>query len=205
MKNEFHSILIINNQQSQTDNWLKDKFGQINQQLSPNNPDLFIIQDDYSINKIREIKTFLSKKPFQHQSKIVVIYSAQNLKTESQNALLKTIEEIGDNYIFLICNNKNTLLDTILSRCTLVNLKQTQQNSGKIISTNGQLSSKTYQKDEVQPLLEEQLYLYQQLLIKNPSLEISQKIKIIIKTLDMIKHNVDPLLALDYFFLTPNS
>jgi DNA polymerase III delta prime subunit len=201
MKNDFHSILIIDDNQNQTDNWLKNTFKEINQELSPHNPDLFIIQEDYSINKIREVKTFLSKKPFQHQSKVIVIYSAQNLKTESQNALLKTLEEIGDNYIFLISNNKNNLLNTILSRCSLVNLKKQHQNTGKIIPTNGQLSSQNYQKDEVKPLLEEQLYLHQQAMVKNPSTQISQKIKTIIKTLDMIKHNVDPLLALDYFFL----
>jgi DNA polymerase III delta prime subunit len=201
MKNDFHSILVINNNQNTADNWLKKFLKQINQELSPNNPDLFILKEEYSIDKIREIKTFFSKKSFQHQSKVVVIYSAQNLKTEPQNALLKTLEEIGENYIFLIANNKNKFLNTILSRCSLVNLKEKKENNGKIINTNGQLPFKGYPKNEIQPLLEEQLYLHQQLLVQNPSLSLSQKIKTIIKALDMIKHNVAPQLALDYFFL----
>lgn len=205
MKNDFHSILIISNNQNSIDNWLQEELKSINHQLSFNNPDIFFIKEEYSIDKVREIKKFLSQKPYNHSSKIVIIYDSQNLNIESQNALLKTIEEIGDNYIFLITNNKNNLLSTIISRSHQIKLKNVSKTLGQIMETNGNLSLKDYQKDEVKPLLEEQLYLYQNLLVQKPSPKTAQKIKVIIKCLDMIKHNVDPLLALDYFFLTPIS
>ena len=57
-----------------------------------NNPDLFIL-NDYTIANVRLLKNFLSQKPFNHQSKVVFIPEADNLNPESQNDLLKILEE----------------------------------------------------------------------------------------------------------------
>ena len=57
-----------------------------------NNPDLFIFQK-MNIDEVRECQNFLSKKAYSHDSKIIAIPNAQELNLESQNALLKTLEE----------------------------------------------------------------------------------------------------------------
>ena len=53
--------------------------------------------------------------------KFYIIYDAKNIKLESQNAMLKTLEEPPDYVsIFLVTNNINNLLDTIKSRSQII-------------------------------------------------------------------------------------
>lgn len=48
----------------------------------------------------------------------IYVIDASELSERNQNAILKFIEEPLDNmYIFLLCDNKNSLLPTILNRC----------------------------------------------------------------------------------------
>jgi DNA polymerase-3 subunit delta' len=95
-----------------------------------NNPDLISIRvgdlDKVSIG-ITDIKDKLKEfqyKKIKHPVKILLIYDADRLTKEAQNALLKTLEEpSSDNHIFLICYDTNKLLSTIKSRCELIDLK----------------------------------------------------------------------------------
>jgi DNA polymerase III delta prime subunit len=95
-----------------------------------NNPDLISIRvgdlDKVSIG-ITDIKDKLKEfqyKKIKHPVKILLIYDADRLTKEAQNALLKTLEEPStDNHIFLICFDTNKLLSTIKSRCELIDLK----------------------------------------------------------------------------------
>jgi DNA polymerase III delta prime subunit len=95
-----------------------------------NNPDLISIHvsdlDKVSIG-ITDIKDKLKEfqyKKIKHPVKILLIYDADRLTKEAQNALLKTLEEPStDNHIFLICFDTNKLLSTIKSRCELIDLK----------------------------------------------------------------------------------
>ncbi|HWS48710.1 MAG TPA: hypothetical protein VN174_01505 [Candidatus Methanoperedens sp.] len=174
-----------------------------------NNPDLFIL-DDYTISSVRSLKKFLSQKPFNHNSKIVLIPEAENLNLESQNALLKTLEEPGDNnYIILTTINITQLLPTIISRCQKIKLNSDHQEydtklwpiTGNIKKDLEFASTITSDKNEIKPLLQSQLISYQQLLIKSPKGETAQIIKKLITAIDLIDSNVDPKSALDYFFL----
>lgn len=55
--------------------------------------------------------------------KIAIIYDADFLNKSSSNALLKSLEEPKVNVIFiLISTNKDNILKTILSRCSIINL-----------------------------------------------------------------------------------
>jgi DNA polymerase-3 subunit delta' len=95
-----------------------------------NNPDLISIRlsdlDKVSIG-ITDIKDKLKEfqyKKIKHPVKILLIYNADRLTKEAQNALLKTLEEPSpNNHIFLICFDTNKLLSTIKSRCELIDFK----------------------------------------------------------------------------------
>ncbi len=85
-------------------------------------PDLFILEKgkdkkDIEIDQIRDLKKFLSFKPYNSKFKIAIIDNAHLMNISSQNALLKTLEEpLGRALIFLITDKPRQLLETILSR-----------------------------------------------------------------------------------------
>ena len=88
-----------------------------------NSPDYINIEPQgasIKIAQIRNLQTDLIIKPH-GDYKIYVINNAEKMTMESQNALLKTLEEPPIYVIIiLITNNKNSLLDTIKSRCDIV-------------------------------------------------------------------------------------
>lgn len=93
--------------------------------FNKNHPDLmwFGPGDKLGIEQARKIKDFLSLKPYQSGGQIIVITSAQNLTTDAQNALLKTLEEHADGITFILgVSSEDQLLSTIISRCQIINL-----------------------------------------------------------------------------------
>lgn len=78
------------------------------------------------IKDIRNLTKKLFLKPFRGESKALIINSPHGLTTESQNALLKILEEppLGT-FIFLVVSDINILFPTILSRCKILKLKNT--------------------------------------------------------------------------------
>ena len=177
--------------------------------LPDNNPDLFIL-NEYTIATVRLLKNFLQNKPFNHQSKIVFIPNADNLNPESQNALLKTLEEPGkNNYLILTSTKPQLLLPTILSRCQKIKIsspKTQNQSQAWPISGNSKkdldfAATIVSDKSEIKNLLLSQLQIYQEKLASNPNKDSARIVKNIITALKFIEANVDPKSALDYFFL----
>jgi DNA polymerase III delta prime subunit len=83
-------------------------------------PDLLEINSDggIKIEQVRELIYKLSLKPYSAKHKVAIIDRADEMNTESANALLKSLEEPKDfTYIILITSNPNRLPKTILSRC----------------------------------------------------------------------------------------
>src|SRR5258708_2113567 len=77
------------------------------------------------IEEVRNLQKKLMLKPFKSKNKAVIIKNAQDLTLEAQNAFLKTLEEPPNHtYIFSLAQTNNTLLPTILSRCTIIQLKE---------------------------------------------------------------------------------
>ena len=69
------------------------------------------------IDKMRELKNFLSRKPIISQKKIAIIQSANLLNDQAQNALLKSAEEPPkDSLIIITLQNPESLLPTLNSR-----------------------------------------------------------------------------------------
>ena len=88
-----------------------------------NSPDYIEIKPDgnsIKIAQIRKLQSDILVKPYKSY-KIYVIDEAQKMTVEAQNALLNTLEE-PPKYaiIILITDNKESLLDTIKSRCEII-------------------------------------------------------------------------------------
>ncbi|MGC9081434.1 DNA polymerase III subunit delta', partial [Sulfurihydrogenibium sp.] len=88
-----------------------------NTNLTPHPNVKFIPYDgkEIKIDSIRDAISFLSLKA--SKGKVLIIEKAENMNTESANALLKTLEEPPLNtLIILTTSNQNKILPTILSR-----------------------------------------------------------------------------------------
>lgn len=88
-------------------------------------PDLLYYQPDgmwFKIQQVREIKKEIYWKPFKSKWKIFILDSAHQLRSESANALLKSLEEPPPYTIFiLLVWRPEMLLPTIISRSQIIN------------------------------------------------------------------------------------
>jgi DNA polymerase-3 subunit delta' len=93
---------------------------------SLNYPDLFIIQKEkessfIKIDRIRDIIYQASLKPYEARKKIFIITEAEDMNEESQNALLKILEEPRENQVFILITSRiSGILPTVVSRCKAV-------------------------------------------------------------------------------------
>jgi DNA polymerase-3 subunit delta' len=89
-----------------------------------NHPDLHILEPDgnsIKIEQIRAIQRDLSLRPVEAGCKVCLIEAAELMTTAAANALLKTLEEPrGDTLLILISSKPQRLLETIRSRCQLL-------------------------------------------------------------------------------------
>ena len=77
--------------------------------------------------QIEELQLNFSKKPVIGDKKIYIIKDAEKLNVKTSNSILKFIEEPEEGIIaILIVDNINNLLSTIVSRCQIVSLKNTE-------------------------------------------------------------------------------
>lgn len=94
---------------------------------SRNHPDFFILNEDGKGLKIADIRAITEKvieKPILSNRKVYIINDSEMLNTESQNCILKTLEEPPEFVTFiLITSNDNMLLNTIKSRCMTIKFK----------------------------------------------------------------------------------
>lgn len=89
-------------------------------------PDIKIIDLNNKIIKKEEIlkleEEFLVK-PLLGKYKVYIIFNCENLNDSSANTILKFLEEPQENIIaFLITNNANNVINTIVSRCQVFSL-----------------------------------------------------------------------------------
>lgn len=115
---------------------------------------------DISVEQIREISHFFQQTGHTQGFRIVGIIEAEKMNQSSANALLKTLEEPGENsLIFLVSNHSQRLSDTVKSRCHTLNLTRiNSQNlihwlkSFHIVEQNEQQWLKTIQSADCKPL-----------------------------------------------------
>ena len=76
-----------------------------------------------AVAQIRTLKNEAFVKPHQAKNRVFIIDFADTMNEQSQNALLKVLEEPPGNIIFiLIVESKSSLLETIISRCVVLSL-----------------------------------------------------------------------------------
>jgi len=85
------------------------------------------------LEQIREVKTFLGKKPIEANLGMVVIEEAEMMNEAASNALLKTLEEPENGLIILIAERPENLLQTIRSRCLEIPFSRMKTNDIRII------------------------------------------------------------------------
>lgn len=87
-------------------------------------PDLVIVRPDkqnIKIEQIRRMQKELSLSPYMAHRRVCIIDDADKMRDEAANSLLKTLEEpTGDVIFILVTSKRYQLLDTIRSRCMLV-------------------------------------------------------------------------------------
>jgi DNA polymerase-3 subunit delta' len=128
--------------------------------LSGNHPDIIEVRRNnkksIGVDEIKSLQKEAIIKPNESNRKIFIIHDAHTMTAQAQNALLKLVEE-PQKYlsIILICENTMALLETIISRCSIVPMpylsydniikglikKGIEQKHGKIIAqgVNGSL------------------------------------------------------------------
>lgn len=95
-----------------------------------NHPDVIYFQPlkngkTYTIEDVREqLLETVDLKPFQYEKKIYIIEKADTLNIQSQNALLKTLEEPPAHAVFLLLAERaEAFLQTILSRVVVMKIR----------------------------------------------------------------------------------
>lgn len=94
-----------------------------------NHPDILYVQHEkpalISVSEVRtQLVSDVQVKPYYGNRKIYIMEDADKMNPQAQNALLKTLEEPPEYVtILLLTTNAQMLLDTIRSRCVLLNLK----------------------------------------------------------------------------------
>lgn len=99
--------------------------------LTQNHPDTlyFPTGEKLGIAEAGKIRKHFSLKPYSAGGRMAVLEDAAEITIEAQNALLKTIEELPKEAILLLgASSDANLLPTILSRCEIINLKNTNNN-----------------------------------------------------------------------------
>ena len=149
-KKKNNEILLFNNKENnKTLNFNFDNNNLIHNKISENTHiDLKVIERDNSdldpygneiipVNKIREIKDFFSKTSGDGGKRIAIIDDLDRINKFGANALLKILEEPPSNsVIFVISNNKSNVLDTIRSRCRILQFNNLSKEDTSAIITN---------------------------------------------------------------------
>lgn len=75
------------------------------------------------ISQIRDLQSMIMSKAGEGQAKVAVLIDAHRMREESQNCLLKTLEEPPqDTLLLLLTNRVQDLLPTVRSRCRILDL-----------------------------------------------------------------------------------
>jgi len=95
--------------------------------LTDTHPDLYEIEPDgktvkmIKIEQIRRLQAEISRAPYLADKRVIIINEADSMNEAAANSLLKTLEDPTGQVVFiLIAASRDGLLDTILSRCRMM-------------------------------------------------------------------------------------
>ena len=97
-----------------------------------NYPDLKIIEPDGTVIKKAQLLTLqeqFKSKSFLNNKMIYIIKEAEKLNDASGNTILKFLEEPEEDIVaFLLTTNRYKIIETILSRCQIISIKDDSRN-----------------------------------------------------------------------------
>lgn len=97
------------------------KFGISFPKTSPDTIEVWPEKKHVTIDQVRNLRSSVYQKPVQGKFKLIIVYQADTLTTEAQNAFLKLLEEPPAHAVIILqAKNKGSLLPTILSRTDFV-------------------------------------------------------------------------------------
>ncbi len=102
--------------------------------VTKTHPDLFILERKFdekkeqfkkeiSIDDARDMRAFLSRTPAEGSHRVVIVDSADELRMEAANCILKVVEEPPKNSAMILLSHGGFVLPTIRSRCTAIRLQ----------------------------------------------------------------------------------
>ena len=122
---DFIKMILLNCKYEDLNNNKNDIINQID---TNNYPDIRIISTDTSIIKksqLLELQEEYINKSLLDNKRIYIIMESEKLNDSAANTMLKFLEEPEDDIIaFLITNNRYHVINTLLSRCQILSIKE---------------------------------------------------------------------------------
>lgn len=83
------------------------------------------VADFRGIDTIREIRDRVQMPPLLKRCRCIILDEAHKLTSDSQNALLKLLEDCPEHSYFILCSTQpDRLITTVLNRCVVVRLSE---------------------------------------------------------------------------------
>ncbi|GHU27247.1 DNA polymerase III subunit delta' [Bacilli bacterium] len=80
-------------------------------------------KSEINVKQVRKVIEEVKLTQSIAENKVMIVDSIDMVNVNGQNALLKTLEEPSPNtYIFLVCHNIQKVLNTVQSRCNIINV-----------------------------------------------------------------------------------
>ncbi len=179
---------------------------------SLHHPDVLLVEPDPSITiaQIRDLKTWLARKPYQAKTKLALLLQAHALTLPAQHALLKSLEEPPpDTIIILATNQPDSLIPTIHSRCQFINLPMPSTSGVALDSPEVDmppnpgsrlaLAQSYATKDQALSLCLNLIHHFRSQLKTDPS--VAHKLRLLQAAHTQLKSNVNSKLAIENLFL----
>lgn len=125
-------------------------------QKAGTHPDIMVTapeenKKNIAVSQIRALRNEAYIKPHMASCRVFIIDFADTLNEQSQNALLKVLEEPPGNAVFiLIAESKAALLETIISRCVILTLNCPETDA----ALDYILKTENYSKNDILSALE---------------------------------------------------
>ena len=110
-------------------------------------PDLLYVsnldgKNAISVDQVRSISMFLSVPSSRLKNKFIIIDAIDYLNDYAANALLKNLEEAPSDCFFLLISHKQSVIETINSRCIIYNLPDLTAEENALFLENKQIENK---------------------------------------------------------------
>jgi DNA polymerase-3 subunit delta' len=115
------------------------------------------------IDQVRDLIEWVQAKPQISHRKVALIFPAEALNLQAANALLKTLEEVALDTLFILVikTQSSTLPETIISRCHIIRSrtipKDPREQHKTQTSQNGQASKDSQATQEIEDPLQQQV------------------------------------------------